>query len=239
MQIINNTNNVKALTEKSRQEYAATLYAASALAHITMNITNDAIDELEEKCGHLIKFKIKHSVLIIRKSIERLQKAIREQMKGKTEYAWMCDFGNMAQKKIEPHIINLHYAISNFLGKYPKVTDRHIFASIIIAQSIASEAKTYVDNASKKFIQYNVVGKDGRKHSAQAVIQTISCAEIRHHLTVIADALLGPCLPNDINILDGPEIYNGCKAIINCLINPKTWAEALTKAEQLNNLKIK
>lgn len=236
---INNAISAQALVEKRRQEYAATLYAASALAEITMNITNDAIDELEDNCGHLIKFKVKHSVLNIIKSKERLEKAIREQMKGGNEYAWMCDFGNMAHKIIEPHLDKLHIAVSNFLGKYPKVTYRHTFASIIIAQSIASEARTYVDNASKKFIQYNVVGKDGRKHSAQAVIQTISCAEIRHHLTVIADALLGPCLPNDINILDGPEIYNGCKAIINCLINPKTWAEALTKAEQLNNLKIK
>lgn len=201
-----------------------------------MNITNDAIDELEDSCGYLIKFKIKHSVQIIRKSKDRLERAIREQMKGGNEYAWMCDFGNMAHKIIEPHLDKLHIAVSNFLGKYSKVTYRHTFASIIIAQSIASEAKTYVDNASKKFMQYNVVGKDGRKCSAQAVIQTISCAEIRHHLTVIADALLAPCLPNDTNILSDPAIYNGCKAIINSLINTKTWAEARKKAEQFNNL---
>lgn len=139
----------------------------------------------------------------------------------------------MAHKIIEPYLDKLHIAVSNFLGKYSKVTYRHTFASIIIAQSIASEAKTYVDNASKKFMQYNVVGKDGRKCSAQAVIQTISCAEIRHHLTVIADALLGPCLPNDTDILADPAIYNGCKTIINCLINPKTWAEAREKAEKI------
>lgn len=231
--IINNAINAQALVEKSRQEYAATLYAASALAQITMNITNDAIDELEDNCGYLIKFKIKHSLQIIRKSKDRLERAIREQMKGGNEYAWMCDFGNMAHKIIEPHLDKLHIAVSNFLGKYSKVTYRHTFASIIIAQSIASEAKTYVDNASKKFMQYNVVGKDGRKCSAQAVIQTISCAEIRHHLTVIADALLGPCLPNDTDILADPAIYNGCKTIINCLINPKTWAEAREKAEKI------
>lgn len=236
MQIINNAINAQALAEKSRQEYAATLYAASALAQITMNITNDAIDELEDNCGHLIKFKIKHSVQIIRKSEDRLVAAIKEQMKGEKEYVWMCDFGNMALKIIEPHVDKLYLAISNFLGKYPKVEDRYIFASVIIAQSIASEAKTYVDNASKKFIQYNVVGKDGRKRSAQAVIQTISCAEIRHHLTVIADALLAPCLPNDTNILSDSAIYNGCKAIINSLINTKTWAEARKKAEQFSNL---
>lgn len=90
--IINNAINAQALAEKSRQEYAATLYAASALAQITMNITNDAIDELEDNCGYLIKFKIKHSVQIIRKSKDRLEMAIREQMKGGNEYAWMCDF---------------------------------------------------------------------------------------------------------------------------------------------------
>lgn len=236
MQIINNTKHTQILVEKSRQEYAATLYAAAALAHIAIIVASDAVDELQENCASLVRHQVRRSLCLIPKEISKLNKAINAQMKGDKESVWMCDFGNAAYSIIEPHCKKLHVAISNFLGKYPKVADRQTFASVIIAQSIASEAKTYVDNTSKKFVEYNVIGKDGFKYSAQAVVQSLSCAALRHHLTVIADSLLTPCLPKDTNILSDPAIYCGCKAIINCLINPKTWAEAREKAEKFNNL---
>lgn len=236
MQIINNAINAQALAEKSRQEYAATLYASAALAHITIIMAVDAMDEMESKCPQIIHHKIKWAFNEVYKDVKKLNTAINAQMIGDKEAAWMADFGNCAYSAIEPHIQRLHNAVSNFLGRYPKIKDRQTFASVVIAQSLASEAKTYVDHAARKFIQYNVTVKDGRKVSAQAVVQSLSCAALRHHLTVIADCLLSPCLPNDANILDDPAVNCGCKAVINCLIDPKTWAAAREKSEKINNL---
>ena len=223
------------LVEQSRKEYMAAIYGAAAMAHMTMIIATDAIDRLEEECPHLIKYKVLGSISAIKKENTRLTKAISQQLREQDDAAWMADFGNSMYGVIEPDINKLHVAISNYLGRYPGIKYRHVFALILIAQAIASDAKSYVDKVSRKFIRYNVYNKAGEKCSAQANIQSLSCAAINHRLSVMADALLKPCVSGDIDLLTDNSIRNGCEIIINKLADPKAWGYAMQQAKDLNN----
>lgn len=222
------------LVEQSRKEYMAAIYGAAAMAHMTMIITTDAIDKLQEDCPHLIRHKVSGSISSIKKESTRLTRAIKEQLREQDDAAWMADFGNSMYGIIEPDINKLHVAISNYLGRYPRIEYRHAFALILIAQAIASNAKSYVDKVSRKFIRYNVFSKSGEKCSAQANIQSLSCAAINHRLSVMADALMKPCISGDIDLLTDTNIRNGCEVIINKLADPKVWGFAMQQAKELN-----
>ena len=236
MKTMNNFISPKALVDRSQDEYVCAIYGASGLALITITAAVDSTDKLQEKCPWLVKHEIKKYVNEIDKAVSALTSAINVHTRGHKESMWMYDFGNAIYGVIEPYIEQLNFAISNFLGKYPKVPDCRTFASLVIAQSLASEAKNYIDHESKKFERYSVIDKDGRRRSAGELIQALSCAAIKHYLTAITEALIKPCLTEDTDLLADMTIKNGCNAIINHLINPNTWKEARDKADKLNHV---
>lgn len=222
--------------ERSQNEYAATILSVAALAYITIFMAENAVDELEEKHPKAIRHNVKKAVNEIPNDVRKLYASVNANLIGDKEAAWMADFSNTMYGKIEPQVKKLHYAVANYLGRFPEIKDRHVTASMVIVQFLASEAGSYTGHAARKFSRYYITGKDGCQESVQAVINSMSCASLLHHIVVIVDHLLAPCMPGIMDIMGDPSVCCGCKAVINCLINPDIWAEARDKSDEFNNM---
>lgn len=226
--------------ERSRDEYVGSVYGGVALGCITSIAALDAIDTLRERCPQLEGGLVRKGIRNIEGTRERmgqlriLQLATRDLLVDIKGLAWLDDFGNAANERVEPQLLRFRTAIANCLGRHRSVTDPNVCAMVIVAQSLAHEQAAYIERRAQMFTRYTMETKDGCRRNVSWVLGTLSCKGIDHSLKLMAQGLLEHCLPSGFDLLADPSVATGCKAVLNTMASVDTWAFAREKAERLN-----
>ena len=226
--------------EKSRDEYTGSVFGSAALAYITIIHTTDALDMMQERLPELYEErqirKYVNRMVGTKASmgeIRKLDRSIGELLAHDCDKAWMADFGNAVYEKVQPYTEKLRYAIANALGRY-NLPDINVCATILVAQSLASEAVEYIRRRARKFTGYSIVMQNGYRQSVSSCLSSMSCEAIEYCLRNIAHQLIDKWLPEDVDLVKVPDVEAGLKAVINVMADVNTWIYAREKAEMLN-----
>lgn len=227
--------------ERSRDEYTGSVFGSAALAYITIIHATDALDMMQERLPELYDDRQ------IRKYINRmtgtkasmgeirkLTLAIGELLAHDCDKAWVADFGNAAYEKVQPYTEKLRIALANALGRYD-VPDINVCAAILVAQSLASEAVEYVKRRSAKFTNFTITMKGKGRQTVSSCLSSMSCSALEYCLRNIARILVEDKLTDDVNIAEDKSVETGLKAVLNVMIDTKTWIYARDKADELNH----
>lgn len=229
--------------EQSRDEYTGSVFGSAALAYITIIHTTDALDMLpvlvlgESTYKNIRRYANR---LLGTKTqtgeIRKLEINMGDLLAHDCDRAWVADFGNAVYEKVQPYTYSLQVAIANALGRY-NVPDINVCAAILVAQSLASEAVSYVKRRAKKFANYSIVMRNGYRQSVSSCLNSMSCDAIEFCLRKIAFFLIEKELPHDVDLVADPSVNNGLKSVMNILADVNTWIYAREKANKLNNVK--
>ena len=227
--------------ERSRDEYTGSVFGSAALAYITIIHATDALDMMQERLPELYDDRQ------IRKYINRmtgtkasmgeirkLTLAIGELLAHDCDKAWVADFGNAAYEKVQPYTEKLRIALANALGRYD-VPDINVCAAILVAQSLASEAVEYVKRRSAKFTNFTITMKGKGRQTVSSCLSSMSCSALEYCLRNMARILVEDKLTDDVNIAEDKSVETGLKAVLNVMIDTKTWIYARDKADELNH----
>lgn len=223
-----------------RDEYIASVFGSAALGLVATMAALDAIDTLRERCPQLERGLVRKGIRNIEGSRERmgqlrkLQLATRDLLGHKEDMAWLDDFGNAVNERVEPQLLRFRTAIANCLGRHRSVTDPNVCAMVIVAQSLAHEQTAYIERRAQMFTRYTMETTDGCRRNVSWVLGTLSCKGIDHSLKLMAQGLLEHSLPPGFDLLADQSVATGCKAVLNTMASVDTWVFAREKAERFN-----
>lgn len=225
------------------ERFRSAIYGTAALSYVSAELALDVLDTIQEQHPTWIKGMAKHYYVGIVGKNARLGYAdkVRVNLEAVVPFgdcqAWMRDFGNAVMQGLKRPMFLLHHTVANYLGNFPLVEDRNAMADLIIAQSMASETVRYANREKERLQNCCVTMKRfGKRMPVAVLIDSLSCASMKHALTKLCDAWLAPKLPDNANVLSCEDCMKARDIVLRTLESSTLWSNAVADAEEKHRM---